>query len=124
MRGVPQPLSAKGDPVTGLPGPCTGAPYLEEILEYEGAHTVAAMALETRTGTNGIIVPPTGTLRAVREVCDHYGTLLILDEGASSRRRVRLVTRRGRLDRGLGSQPSDDTRELRVAQPIALTCCT
>ena len=40
----------------GHPDPCpvcTGAPHLEEILEYEGAHTVAAVILETVTGTNG-----------------------------------------------------------------------
>ena len=83
MRGVPQPLSAKGGSVTGLPAPCpacTGAPHLEEILEYEGAHTVVAMLLETGTGTNGIIVPPDGYLRAVREVCERYGIPLILDE--------------------------------------------
>jgi taurine--2-oxoglutarate transaminase len=47
---------------------------------YEGPHTVAAVILETVTGTNGIIVPPEGYLRAIREVCDRYGILLILDE--------------------------------------------
>ena len=59
---------------------CTGAPHLEEILAYEGAHTVAAIILETVTGTNGIIVPPDGYLQSVREVCDRHGILLILDE--------------------------------------------
>ena len=47
---------------------------------YEGAHTVAAIILETVTGTNGIIVPPDGYLQSVREVCDRHGILLILDE--------------------------------------------
>ena len=67
----------------GHPDPCpvcTGAPHLEEILEYEGPHTVAAVILETVTGTNGIIPPPDGYLRAIREVCDRHGILLILDE--------------------------------------------
>ena len=67
----------------GHPDPCpvcTGAPHLEEILEYEGAHTVAAVILETVTGTNGVIPPPDGYLQAVREVCDRHGILLILDE--------------------------------------------
>jgi len=67
----------------GHPDPCpvcTGAPHLEEILQYEGAHTVAAVILETITGTNGIIVPPDGYLQAIREVCDRYGILLICDE--------------------------------------------
>jgi taurine--2-oxoglutarate transaminase len=67
----------------GHPDPCpvcTGAPHLEEILQYEGPQTVAAVILETITGTNGIIVPPDGYLPAIREVCDRYGILLILDE--------------------------------------------
>ena len=40
----------------GHPDPCpvcTGAPHLEELLQYEGADTVAAVILETVTGTNG-----------------------------------------------------------------------
>jgi taurine--2-oxoglutarate transaminase len=59
---------------------CSGAPHLEEILQYEGAHTVAAVILETVTGTNGILPPPPGYLQAIREVCDRHGILLILDE--------------------------------------------
>jgi taurine--2-oxoglutarate transaminase len=67
----------------GHPDPCpvcTGAPHLEEILQYEGGHTVAAVILETVTGTNGIIVPPDGYLQSIREVCDRHGILLIADE--------------------------------------------
>ena len=67
----------------GHPDPCpvcTGAPHIEEILQYEGPHTVAAVILETITGTNGVIVPPDGYLQSVREVCDRYGIVLILDE--------------------------------------------
>src|ERR1700760_3875820 len=67
----------------GHPDPCpvcTGGPHLEEILQYEGAHTVAAVILETVTGTNGIIVPPDGYLQSIREVCDRHGILLIADE--------------------------------------------
>ena len=67
----------------GHPDPCpvcTGAPHLEEILQYEGAHTVAAVILETVTGTNGIIVPPDGYLQSIRATCDKYGILLIADE--------------------------------------------
>jgi taurine--2-oxoglutarate transaminase len=67
----------------GHPDPCpvcTGAPHLEEILMYEGPETVAAVILETITGTNGIIVPPDGYLQSIREVCDRHGILLICDE--------------------------------------------
>ncbi len=67
----------------GHPDPCpvcTGGPHLEEILMYEGPQNVAAVIMETVTGTNGVIVPPPGYLRSIREVCDRHGILLILDE--------------------------------------------
>jgi taurine--2-oxoglutarate transaminase len=67
----------------GHPDPCpvcTGAPHLEEILQYEGPETVAAVILEPVTGTNGVIVPPGGYLQSIREVCDRHGILLIADE--------------------------------------------
>jgi taurine--2-oxoglutarate transaminase len=67
----------------GHPDPCpvcTGAPHLEEVLQYEGPQNVAAVIMETITGTNGVIPPPPGYLQAVREVCDRHGILLILDE--------------------------------------------
>src|SRR5246127_407391 len=38
---------------------------LEEVVQLEGAHTIAAFILETVTGTNGILVPPEGYLRGV-----------------------------------------------------------
>ncbi len=53
---------------------------IEEVLMYEGAHTVAAFILETVTGTNGIIIPPDGYLQGVRALCDKHGILLICDE--------------------------------------------
>src|SRR5213079_1605145 len=43
---------------------------IEEIVMYEGGHTIAAMFIETVTGTNGLIVPPDGYLQGLREICD------------------------------------------------------
>jgi taurine--2-oxoglutarate transaminase len=54
--------------------------HLEEIITYEGPHTIAAILMETVTGTNGIIIPPQGYMQGVRELCDHYGILMIADE--------------------------------------------
>jgi taurine---2-oxoglutarate transaminase len=54
--------------------------HLEEIIQYEGPQTIAAVLLETVTGTNGIIIPPQGYLKGVRALCDKYGLLLIADE--------------------------------------------
>jgi len=54
--------------------------HLEEIILYEGPETIAALLLETVTGTNGVIIPPDGYLPGVRQLCDRYGILLIADE--------------------------------------------
>jgi taurine---2-oxoglutarate transaminase len=67
----------------GHPDPCpvcSGAPHLEEILQYEGPETVAAVIMETVVGTNGLIVPPDGYLRSIRDVCDRHGIVLVFDE--------------------------------------------
>lgn len=54
--------------------------HLEEIILYEDPATIAALLLETVTGTNGIIIPPDGYLQGVRALCDKYNILLISDE--------------------------------------------
>ena len=54
--------------------------HLEEIIRYEGAETIAAIIIETVTGTNGIIIPPQGYLQGLREICDTNNILLICDE--------------------------------------------
>ncbi len=57
--------------------------HLEEVIQLEGPQTIAAVLIETVTGTNGVIVPPEGYLQGVRALCDRYGLLLICDEGMS-----------------------------------------
>jgi taurine---2-oxoglutarate transaminase len=52
----------------------------EEIIQLEGANTVAAIIVEPVTGTNGILIPPDGYLQGLRKLCDKYGILLIADE--------------------------------------------
>lgn len=54
--------------------------HLEQVIELEGPQTVAAVVLEAIPGTAGIMVPPPGYLAGVRELCDRYGIVLILDE--------------------------------------------
>ena len=53
---------------------------LEETIELEGPHTIAAFILEPVTGTNGILPPPPGYLEGVRDLCTRHGILLIADE--------------------------------------------
>lgn len=54
--------------------------HLEEIIQYEGPKTIAAVLIEPVTGTNGVIIPPEGYVQGVREICDRYGILMICDE--------------------------------------------
>ncbi len=54
--------------------------HLEEIIQFEGPSSIAAILLETVTGTNGVIIPPKGYLPGVRALCDKYGIVLICDE--------------------------------------------
>ena len=53
---------------------------LEETLLFENPESIAAMFLETVTGTNGIIPPPEGYLRGLRELLSKYGILMVCDE--------------------------------------------
>jgi taurine--2-oxoglutarate transaminase len=53
---------------------------LEDVIRYEGAHTIAAVFLETIVGTNGILIPPDGYIAGVREICDRYDILMVADE--------------------------------------------
>src|SRR5215467_8949983 len=53
---------------------------IEEIIQLEGPHTIAAFILETVVGTNGILIPPDGYMQGVRRICDKHGILMIADE--------------------------------------------
>ncbi|MEU8976439.1 aminotransferase class III-fold pyridoxal phosphate-dependent enzyme [Streptomyces monashensis] len=69
---IPTPGSA-GD---ARPGP----EALEETIVAQGAENVAAFFVEPVLGVGGIRPLPAGYLRAVREICDRHGVLLVVDE--------------------------------------------
>lgn len=57
--------------------------YLDKLREqiiYEGASSVAAIVMETITGSNGVIIPPKGYLKGVRKICDEFGIMMVCDE--------------------------------------------
>ncbi len=54
--------------------------YIEEVIQYEGPHTIAAFIMETVPGTNGILIPPDGYLEGIRELCTRHGIVMICDE--------------------------------------------
>jgi taurine--2-oxoglutarate transaminase len=52
----------------------------EDIIQFEGPHTIAAMIIESVVGTNGILIPSERYIRGLRDLCTKYGILLIADE--------------------------------------------
>lgn len=56
--------------------------YLDHVLEdeYSGFEIPAAIILETTQAEGGVIVADTDWLRRLRELCDKYGILLIVDD--------------------------------------------
>lgn len=54
--------------------------HLEQVIQFEGPATIAALVLETVVGTAGVLVPPPGYLRGVRALCDRYGIVYVADE--------------------------------------------
>ncbi len=80
MPGVVHVLDPYHGIERGWDSPDQALAMLEEIVQLEGAHTIAAFILEPVTGTNGVLVPPDGYLQGVRELCTRHGILLIADE--------------------------------------------
>ncbi|MEO3416675.1 aspartate aminotransferase family protein [Roseovarius sp. CAU 1744] len=79
--------------------PATGAHYaqmLEDKILDEGPQTVLAFIVEPIGGAStGALVPPAGYMQCIRQICDHYGVLLIHDE---------VMTGGGRTGRFFGAE--------------------
>lgn len=80
---VPVPYTyrcAAGVPCDPATCPICRGEVLEETIEQLGADRVAALIVEPVFGSGGVIVPPAGYLRRLREICDRHQILLIVDE--------------------------------------------
>ncbi|MGW8318439.1 MAG: aminotransferase family protein [Candidatus Promineifilaceae bacterium] len=65
------------DPVSGE----EAASRLEEAIQQSGPHRVAAFIAEPISGASlGSVIPPPDYWPIIRQICDHYGILLIADE--------------------------------------------
>jgi beta-alanine--pyruvate transaminase len=56
------------------------ADELERLVTLHDASNIAAVIIEPIAGSTGVLIPPRGYLRRIREICDRHGILLIFDE--------------------------------------------
>jgi len=67
---------SRGEPAFGA----ELADELERIVALHDASTIAAVIVEPVSGSTGVLVPPKGYLKRLRELCTKHGILLIFDE--------------------------------------------
>ncbi|MDP1766209.1 MAG: aminotransferase class III-fold pyridoxal phosphate-dependent enzyme [Methylotenera sp.] len=94
----------KGIPTDG--GVALANEFEQRIMTLHDPSTVAALIVEPMQGSAGVIVPPAGYLKRLREICDKHGILLIFDE---------VITGFGRLGTKFGADYFD-------VIPDILTC--
>ena len=86
-----QQAFTKGEPEWGA----HLADELERLVTLHDASTIAAVIVEPMAGSTGILPPPKGYLKRLREICDKHGILLIFDE---------VITGFGRLGQPFASE--------------------
>ncbi len=76
---------------------------LERLIALHDASTIAAVIVEPIAGSAGVILPPIGYLKRLREICDKNDILLIFDE---------VITGFGRVGKPFASLAFDVTPDL------------
>jgi beta-alanine--pyruvate transaminase len=71
---------------------------LERMVALHDASTIAAVIIEPISGSAGVVIPPEGYLKRIRELCDKHGILLIFDE---------VITGFGRVGNAFAAQRFD-----------------
>lgn len=81
--------------------PLHGAELADDLIRIAELHdpsTIAAVIVEPMAGSTGVLLPPVGYLKRLREICDRYGILLIFDE---------VITAYGRLGKASAAEYFD-----------------
>ena len=76
---------------------------LERLIALHDASTIAAVIVEPISGSAGVLLPPVGYLKRLREICDKHDILLIFDE---------VITGFGRIGQPFAAQAFDVTPDL------------
>ncbi len=76
---------------------------LERLIALHDASTIAAVIVEPISGSAGVILPPVGYLKRLREICDKHDILLIFDE---------VITGFGRVGKPFAALAFDVTPDL------------
>jgi beta-alanine--pyruvate transaminase len=76
---------------------------LERLIALHDASTIAAVIVEPISGSAGVVLPPVGYLKRLREICDKNDILLIFDE---------VITGFGRIGKAFASLAFDVTPDL------------
>jgi len=85
---------------------------MERMIAYEAPGNIAAILLEGESGSSGCLQYPKGYLKAVREICDRHGILLIMDE---------VMSGFGRTGKWFGFQNHDIVPDM-ICMAKGLTC--
>lgn len=85
---------SKGQPEQGV----ELANELLNIIALHDASNIAAVIVEPFAGSGGVIVPPKGYLKRLREICDQHNILLIFDEVITAFGRVGAYTASEKFD--------------------------
>lgn len=85
---------------------------LERMIAYEAPGNIAAILLEGESGSSGCLQYPKGYLKAVREICNKHGILLIMDE---------VMSGFGRTGKWFGFQNHDIVPDI-ICMAKGLTC--
>jgi beta-alanine--pyruvate transaminase len=76
---------------------------LERLVQLHDASTIAAVIIEPISGSAGVVLPPEGYLKRIREICTKHGILLIFDE---------VITGFGRVGKAFAAQRFGVTPDL------------